>query len=173
MALPLAWTVAGAYSSAPPGAFGLASPRKLSNSSRCRCQVATSIVSGLAGLTAISITPVLSSSSGRTFFQVLPPSVVLNSPRSPPGPYSRPRAPTNTVSGLVGWIQILPIWYEAFRPMFFQVLPPSVDLYTPSPNETELRGLASPVLTHTTSLLDGATATAPTDTVASRSNWCS
>src|SRR5262249_25264691 len=59
------------------------------------------------------------------------------------------------------------------RPMFFQFLPPSVDLYTPSPQETELRGLFSPVPTQTMSRLDGATATSPMETVASLSNWCS
>ena len=36
-----------------------------------------------------------------------------------------------------------------------------------------MRGLFSPVPTQTMSLLDGATATSPIDTVASLSNWCS
>src|SRR5919202_4321206 len=43
----------------------------------------------------------------------------------------------------------------------------------PSPQETLLRGLFSPVPTQTTFLSDGATQTSPTDTVASWSNWCS
>ena len=46
-------------------------------------------------------------------------------------------------------------------------LAPSVDLYTPSPYETELRGLASPVPTHSTSLFLVSVATQPIETVAS------
>ena len=84
-------------------------------------------VSGSAGLIRMSMTPVLSSTY-RTLFHVLPPSVVLNRPRSSFGPYSRPSAPTYTMSGFFGWTTILPIWNDFFRPMFFQVLPPSVDL---------------------------------------------
>src|SRR5260370_16188077 len=67
-------------------------------------------------------------------------------------------------------MRMRPTWCDSFRPTCAQVLPPSVDLYTPSPQETLLRALASPVPTQTTSGLDGATATAPSDTVASWSN---
>ena len=56
--------------------------------------------------------------------------------------------------------------------MFFQVAPPSVDLYTPSPYETELRGFASPVPAHTTFVSVGSTAIAPSETVSCLSNWC-
>src|SRR5438094_778202 len=58
-----------------------------------------------------------------------------------------------------------PTCCESFSPMFFQVLPPSADLYTPSPHEALLRALASPVPTHTTSGFDADTATAPSETV--------
>lgn len=53
--------------------------------------------------------------------------------------------------------------------MCAQVLPPSRLLYTPSPQATELREEASPVPTYTMSGFDGATATAPRETVFSRS----
>src|SRR5581483_3878077 len=66
-----------------------------------------------------------------------------------------------------------PIWYVPFSPMFAHVLPPSVDLYTPSPYEAEFLGLLSPVPTQTMVISDGATATSPIETVASLSNWCS
>src|SRR5437868_3194664 len=62
-----------------------------------------------------------------------------------------------------------PMCCVSFRPMFRQDLPPSMDLYTPSPHETLLRGLASPVPTQTMSGLDGATATSPMEEVP----WCS
>ena len=57
--------------------------------------------------------------------------------------------------------------------MFFQVLPPSTLLYTPSPYDTELRGLFSPVPTQTMFGSDGATATSPMEQVVSLSNWFS
>src|SRR5437016_5461813 len=56
--------------------------------------------------------------------------------------------------------------------MLVQFLPPSVLLYTPSPYDTEFRGFASPVPTHTIFGSDCDTATSPIDTVASWSNWC-
>src|SRR5262245_32665772 len=49
--------------------------------------------------------------------------------------------------------------------MWDQVLPPSIDLNTPSPIDTLRRILASPVPTQTTSGFDGATATAPKHSV--------
>src|SRR5579871_893054 len=75
--------------------------------------------------------------------------------------------------GFLGWTLMRPVWKVFLSPMFFQVLPPSVDLYTPSPYETELRGLFSPVPTQTMFRSEGATQTSPMETVFSRSNWCS
>src|SRR5437016_4481000 len=75
--------------------------------------------------------------------------------------------------GSLGWTLMRPIWKDFLRLMFFQVLPPSVDLYTPSPYDTEFRGLASPAPTQTIFRSEGATQTSPIDTVASWSNWCS
>src|ERR1051326_1574102 len=60
-----------------------------------------------------------------------------------------------------------PMCCESRRPMFLHVLPPSIDLYRPSPDDTLLRALASPVPTQTMSGSEGATATSPSDTLAS------
>src|SRR5262249_44324955 len=48
---------------------------------------------------------------------------------------------------------------------FCHVSPPSVERYTPSPQPDEFRSLPSPVPTQTTSESDGATATAPTESI--------
>src|SRR5918994_4362979 len=58
---------------------------------------------------------------------------------------------------------------DSRRPMCCQVLPPSVDLYTPSPNETLLRVFDSPVPTQITSGLLGASAMSPIEMVPCRS----
>ena len=49
--------------------------------------------------------PVLSSTNS-TFAHVLPPSVVLYTPRSALLVHSWPEAATNTTSGFVGWIRM-------------------------------------------------------------------
>src|SRR5712692_3020111 len=49
----------------------------------------------------------------------------------------------------------------ASNPIFFQVFPPSSDLYAPSPQEELCRLFASPVPTHTTDGSDGAIAMSP------------
>src|SRR5713226_9024375 len=49
----------------------------------------------------------------------------------------------------------------ASNPIFFQVFPPSSDLYAPSPQEELCRLLGSPVPTHTTDGSDGAIAMSP------------
>src|SRR5258708_13455362 len=72
--------------------------------------------------------------------------------------------------GFFGWMTMRPTCSLSRRPMFFHVLPPSLDLYTPSPHETLLRALASPVPTHTTSGSDLETATSPMEMVAWLSN---
>src|SRR5712691_2658884 len=50
------------------------------------------------------------------------------------------------------------MWRVASSPIFFQVFPPSSDLYTPSPQEELWRLFGSPVPTHTTDGSDGAIA---------------
>src|SRR5712692_10131858 len=54
-----------------------------------------------------------------------------------------------------------PIWCVASSPVFFQVFPPSSDLYAPSPQDELCRLLGSPVPTHTTEESDGAIAMSP------------
>src|SRR4051812_8685981 len=97
---------------------------------------------------AMSFTPV-SALIYSAFVQVFPPSTVLNTPRSSLGPHKCPAAATYTMLGFVGWITILPMWCVSLRPMFCQVLPPSVDLCTPLPHDELCRLFDSPDPTQT------------------------
>src|SRR5215470_18254596 len=76
---------------------------------------------------------------------------------------------TNTMSGLVGWMITFPIARESRSPTFFQVLPPSKLLYTPSPCEISPRMHASPVPAYRTLWLEFATARLPIEDVPSLS----
>src|SRR5712671_6854488 len=58
----------------------------------------------------------------------------------------------------------------ASSPIFFQVFPPSSDLYAPSPQEELCRLFGSPVPTHTTDGSDGAIAMSPIVDTLSLSN---
>src|SRR2546428_3263918 len=82
-------------------------------------------------------------------------------PRSVLVPHKWPSAATYTMSGFVGWITTRPIERVSFNPMCVHFLPPSLDLYTPSPHHWERRLFFSPVPTHTTFVSDGATARSP------------
>src|SRR5260370_4539070 len=62
------------------------------------------------------------------------------------------------------------MWRVASNPIFFQVFPPSSDLYAPSPQEELCRLLGSPVPTHTTDESDGAIAMSPIVDTLSLSN---
>src|SRR5581483_2125654 len=99
---------------------------------RRRWYAAAISTSGLRGSSTTSVTPVFSLMDS-THFQVLPPSVVLYRPRSPPGPHSGPCAATYTTSELRGSRRILPMCSDLSSPTFFQDLPPSSERYTPSP----------------------------------------
>ena len=79
------------------------------------------------------------------FTHVLPPSVVLKSPRSRLGRHAAPRAATHAVFGSVGCTITRPMCSVSLRPMKVHVRPPSTDLKTPPPGEIELRELGSPV----------------------------
>src|SRR5262245_14611347 len=59
---------------------------------------------------------------------------------------------------------------ELGRPTLVQFSPPSVDLYTPSPTETELRIQDSPLPTQTVFELDGSIVIAPIDCTGILSN---
>src|SRR5439155_12273650 len=102
--------------------------------------------------------------------QVLPPSAVLYTPRSGFAPHKCPSAATYTTSGFFGWITIRPMCRVASSPIFFQVFPPSRDLYAPSPQEELWRLFGSPVPTHTIEGSDGAIAMSPIVDTPSLSN---
>ena len=97
------------------------------------------------------------------FVQVLPPSIVLKRPRSPPGAQSGPIAATYTTSGSRGSITMRPMCCVLGSIGLDQLFPPSIDLKTPMPHDELCMLFASPLPTHTTSPLDGAAATAPTE----------
>src|SRR5678815_859856 len=112
-----------------------------------------------------SLAPV-NSSTNNTCFHVRPPPGVLKTPRSAFGPKRCPCAAMYTTFSSVGSMTMRATERVSLRPMFDHVFPPSVDLYTPSPQLELWRVLASPVPTHTVSGADGATATAPMDIIA-------
>src|SRR6266576_707208 len=118
---------------------------------------------------AMSLTPV-SLSIFSTCDHVFPPSDVLYTPRSGFAPHKCPSAATYTTSGFLGCITIRPMWRVASSPIFFQVFPPSSDLYAPSPQEELCRLFGSPVPTHTTEGSDGAIAMSPIVDTLSLSN---
>src|SRR5256714_11643404 len=62
------------------------------------------------------------------------------------------------------------MWRFASSPMFFQVFPPSSDLYAPSPQEELCRLFGSPVPTHTMDGSEGAIAMSPIVETLSLSN---
>src|ERR1700730_10213818 len=128
------------------------------------------MVFGSCLLRAIMAQPLEALAPARTFFQVLPPSLVWKTPRSSLSSHRCPRAQTSTSLLSPGFTRILTMCSLSLRPMLVQFSPPSVDLYTPSPTETLLRVQASPLPTQTVFEFDGSTATAPIDCTSSRSN---
>src|SRR3989442_4012990 len=79
---------------------------------RCACQKAAYRTSGLDGSRTRSEIPV-ESFRNSTLFHVLPPSVVLYTPRSAFGPQARPVAPTHTMSRLAGCSRKLQICFSS------------------------------------------------------------
>src|ERR1700682_6381183 len=126
-------------------------------------------MSGFAGSSCTSTTPVFSLMVS-TAFQVLPASVVLYSPRSPPGPHSGPSAATYTTFESRGSITTRPICSDFLSPRFCQLFPPSSDRQIPSPYPTLRCELLSPVPTHTTEESFGSSATQPIEYDPSPSN---
>src|SRR5690242_4666723 len=125
------------------------------------CQVPASTVSGLPGSMLSPLQPV-SSLTNRVCFQVLPPSVVRNTPRACCGVAPEPSAHTSTLFVSFGLMRISAMRPVFGNPMCFQAAPPSVDLYTPSPTMSLGRIVhGSPVPTHTVLWSAGATAIAP------------
>src|SRR5713226_6328058 len=62
------------------------------------------------------------------------------------------------------------MWWDASRPILFQVFPPSSDLYTPSPHDELCLLFGSPVPTHTMDGSEGAIAMSPIVDTLSLSN---
>src|SRR5579863_4816875 len=114
--------------------------------------------------------PVEPFAPARTLFQVLPPSLVLKTPRSSLSFHRCPVAQTRTLLPSVGSTRILAMCSLSLGPTLVQFSPPSVDLYTPSPTETLFRTQPSPVPTQTVFVFVGSMATAPIDCTSSRSN---
>src|SRR4029079_9949897 len=104
------------------------------------------MTSGLRGSISTSVTPVCSEVSN-ALVQVLPPSRVTYRPRSPPSFHNGPCAATQTTFESRGSIAIVEMCSEVFSPMLCQVVPPSSDLYTPSPYCTARCELFSPLPT--------------------------
>src|SRR5689334_11430601 len=74
------------------------------------------------------------------------------------------------MSEFVGSMAMRPMCSDSLRPMFAHVLPPSMDLYTPSPNDTERWALFSPVPTQTMFELAESITTVPIEYDPSLSN---
>src|SRR5262249_9892227 len=100
--------------------------------SRRTCHMAAYRRRGLLGSRDRSAAPA-SALFHSTCVQGFPPSVERNTPRCALEPNKCPRAATYTMSGLCGWIRMRAMWRVSASPRCVQVLPPSVDLYTPSP----------------------------------------
>ena len=141
-----------------------APPDTSSHGWRTNCHMAANSRRGLPGTMTRSETPVVSLTNS-TLRHVLPPSAVRNTPRSALGAHTWPSAATNTTSGSAGSITMRLICPTSPRPMNCQLLPASGDMKTPRPSTTSLRGLPSPVPTHTTFGFEGARASAPIDAV--------
>src|SRR5689334_14201271 len=116
---------------------------------RCRWCVAASRMFGSRGSMITSEQPVYSPTLMRLSDQVLPPSVVLYNPRSPPPFHSGPGAATYTMFESFGSTTIRAMCSVFFSPTLRHVRPPSSLLYTPSPYDTLRWLLFSPVPTHT------------------------
>src|SRR6266403_1036834 len=102
------------------------------------------MVCGSCWLRLSSPQPVEPFAPASTFFHVLPPSVVLKTPRSSLSFQRWPVAQTSTVLPLLGSTEIFAMCSASFSPTLLQFSPPSVDLLTPSPTETLLRVQDSP-----------------------------
>src|SRR4051812_9190967 len=102
-------------------------PLDIVYSSRNASHIAAKMIFGFFGSIEMSIAAVLLSRNS-VRFHVLPPSVLLYTPRFSLGALSLPNAATYTMSGLVGSMRIFEMTGESSNPMCTHVLPASVDL---------------------------------------------
>src|ERR1700686_623881 len=135
-----------------------------------KSQVEAKTVFGACGDMASIPQPVEPLAPARTFFQVLPPSDVLKTPRSSLSFQTWPVAQARMLLLSWGSMRILAMCSESFKPMLVQFSPPSVDLYMPSPIETLFLVHASPEPTQTILEFEGSMATDPIDCTDWRSN---
>src|SRR5215467_11453122 len=136
-------------------------PCTMPKNRRCRWCVAASNTSGLRGSMITSEHPVYSPTLIKLCDHVLPLSVVLYNPRSPPPFHSGPGAATYTTFESRGSTTIRAMCSVFFNPTLRHVRPPSSLLYTPSPYDTLRWLLFSPVPTHTTDGFFGSIVMAP------------
>src|SRR5579863_10691650 len=95
---------------------------------RRKSHIEAKMVFGSSGLMASIPQPVEAFAPARTFFQVLPPSEVLKTPRSSLSFQTRPVAQTRTLLLSFGSTRIFAICSLSFNPMLVQFSPPSLDL---------------------------------------------
>src|SRR5579883_9836 len=101
---------------------------------------------GRRGSMATSLAPVVALPES-TSFQCAPPSLLRNTPRSPPGVYSLPMAAAKITRELDGSIAMRAMLALLRKPSRCQCLPPSAVDHNPSPASAVLRGNGSPVPT--------------------------
>src|SRR5437660_368779 len=94
---------------------------------RCPCHKQANTTLGLLGCNSKSAPPAVSEMY-RIFFQLFPPSLLRNTPRSVFATNGFPSAATYTRSGFAGCTRIVEIWPTSRNPIKVQVLPASIDL---------------------------------------------
>src|SRR5688572_8601986 len=125
----------------------LPGPPEVKNQGKRRCShVDASRCSGFDGSITSSNAPVRSFTYS-TLRHVLPPSVVLKTPRSTPSLHAGPCADNQTVFGSRGCTMTSSMRSVPARPRCDQLRPPSTVFHTPRPTPMLLRVFASPVPT--------------------------
>src|SRR5881227_385279 len=110
------------------GAVGLSPPERYSQPFRRKSHIVANMMSGLIGSIFTSVQPVERFAPLRTWFHVLPPSVVLYRPRSGESLHNAPGTAAKTVSPFLGSTTTREIRSDFSKPARVQVSPPSVDL---------------------------------------------
>src|SRR6184192_2441619 len=110
------------------GAVGLSPPERYSQPLRRKSHIAANMISGFVGSIARSVQPVERFDPLRTWFHVLPPSVVLYRPRSGESLHNAPGTAAKTVSLLLGSTTTRAMRSDFCKPARVHVSPPSVDL---------------------------------------------
>src|SRR5256886_13340412 len=112
----------------PEGAVGLSPPERYSQPFRRKSHMEANMTSGLLGSIFMSVQPVERFAPFRTWFHILPPSVVLYRPRSGESLHNAPGTAAKTVSLLLGSTTTRAMRSDFCKPARVHVSPPSVDL---------------------------------------------